>query len=74
MFGFGLDFNSNRGISRPVTTLDVKKRLNLSASLYEMLQILSLTMFERTPLDQLLTLERQAPTEPVSANQLKLFQ
>ena len=25
----------------------VKKRLNLSASLYEMLQILSLTMFER---------------------------
>jgi hypothetical protein len=52
----------------------VKKRLNLSASLYEMLQILSLTMFERTPLDQLLTLEPQAPTEPVSANQLKLFQ
>jgi hypothetical protein len=32
----------------------VKKRLNLSASLYEMLQILSLTMFERVPLDQLL--------------------
>ena len=28
----------------------VKKRLNLSASLYEMLQILSLTMFERMPL------------------------
>jgi IS4 transposase len=33
----------------------VKKRLNLSASLYEMLQILSLTMFERIPLDQLLS-------------------
>ena len=32
----------------------VKKRLNLSASLYEILQILSLTMFERIPLDQLL--------------------
>ena len=32
----------------------VKKRLNLSASLYEMLQILSLTMFEKMPLDQLL--------------------
>jgi hypothetical protein len=27
----------------------VKTRLNLSASLYEMLQILSLTMFERMP-------------------------
>ena len=34
----------------------VKKRLELSASLYEILQILSLTMFERTPLNQLLTL------------------
>jgi len=33
----------------------VKKRLHLSASLYEILQILSLTMFERTPLNQLLT-------------------
>lgn len=33
----------------------IKKRLNLAASLYEILQILSLTMFERTPLDQLLT-------------------
>jgi hypothetical protein len=32
----------------------VKKRLGLSASLYEILQILSLTMFERMPLDQLL--------------------
>ena len=32
----------------------VKKRLSLSASLYEILQILSLTMFERMPLDQLL--------------------
>jgi hypothetical protein len=33
----------------------VKKRLNLSPSLYEILQILSLTMFERIPLDQLLS-------------------
>ena len=32
----------------------VKKRLKISASLYEILQILSLTMFERMPLDQLL--------------------
>jgi hypothetical protein len=32
----------------------VKRQLNLSASLYEVLQILSLTMFERIPLDQLL--------------------
>jgi hypothetical protein len=52
----------------------VKKRLNLSASLYEMLQILSLTMFERMPLNQLLTLEQQTPAEAVWANQLNLFQ
>ncbi len=32
----------------------VKKRLNISASLYEILQILSLTMFERIPVNQLL--------------------
>ena len=34
----------------------VRKRLRREASLYETLQILSLTMFETTPLDQLLTL------------------
>ena len=33
----------------------MKKRLKLSHSLYEILQILSLTMFETTPLNQLLT-------------------
>src|SRR6202040_518336 len=32
----------------------IKKRLKLSVTLYEILQILSLTMFERMPLDQLL--------------------
>lgn len=51
----------------------VKKRLNLSASLYEMLQILSLTMFERTPLDQLLTLTVAQQNAPMLANQLSLF-
>ncbi len=51
----------------------VKKRLTLSASLYEMLQILSLTMFERTPLDQLLTLTVAQQNAPMLANQLSLF-
>ena len=32
----------------------VKKRLNLPLTLYENLQILSLTLFEQIPLDQLL--------------------
>lgn len=51
----------------------VKKRLNLSASLYEMLQILSLTMFERVPLDQLLADIITDDSQAISANQLKLF-
>ncbi|MEK7716745.1 MAG: IS4 family transposase [Pseudomonadota bacterium] len=51
----------------------VKKRLNLSASLYEMLQILSLTLFERTPLDQLLNDTVTDDIRALSANQLNLF-
>jgi Domain of unknown function (DUF4372)/Transposase DDE domain len=52
----------------------VKKRLQISASLYEMLQILSLTMFEKIPLDQLLA---QSVTDQIrldSGNQLFLFE
>ena len=51
----------------------VKKRLNLSASLYEMLQILSLTLFERIPLDQLLHNSITDDMQALSANQLNLF-
>lgn len=41
-------------VSAYVLVAIVKKRLRLSASLYEILQILSLTMFEKIPLQQLL--------------------
>ena len=51
----------------------VKKRLNLPGSLYEMLQILSLTVFEKTPLDQLLSQSVANDLQPNSANQLILF-
>jgi Domain of unknown function (DUF4372)/Transposase DDE domain len=51
----------------------VKKRLNLSASLYEILQILSLTMFERIPLDQLLNTIITDDIQAASLNQLNLF-
>jgi len=51
----------------------VKKRLNLSASLYEMLQILSLTMFEQIPLDQLLNTIITDDIQAFSPNQLNLF-
>lgn len=52
----------------------VKKRFRLDASLYELLQILSLTLFEREPIDQVLTLPplTQQPLEHV--NQLTLFE
>lgn len=51
----------------------VKKRLRLSASLYEILQILSLTMFERIPLNQLLALSKPELTNLDSDTQLILF-
>ena len=51
----------------------VKKRLDLSASLYEMLPILSLTMFERIPLDQLLNKIVTDDIQAFSPNQLNLF-
>ena len=51
----------------------VNKRLQLSASLYEILQILSLSMFERMPIDQLLSVQPGVVAEPASANQLTLF-
>jgi hypothetical protein len=60
-------------VSGYVLVAIVKKRLNLSASLYEMLQILSLTMFERIPLDQLLHNIITDDMQALSANQLNLF-
>lgn len=51
----------------------VKKRLHLSASLYHLLQILSLTLFERTPLDQLLAQAVIDEIDRDSAKQLPLF-
>jgi hypothetical protein len=61
-------------ISVYVLVAIVKKRLNLSASLYEILQILSLTMFERTSLNQLLTLSLAEPNNVATTNQLNLFE
>jgi hypothetical protein len=52
----------------------VKKRLNLSASLYEILQILSLTLFERIPLDQLLAKIITDEIQSTAENQLFLFE
>lgn len=51
----------------------VKKRLKLETSLYELLQILSVTLFERTSLDQLLSLNDQIDQQMEHPNQLTLF-
>jgi len=51
----------------------VKKRLNLSRSLYEILQILSLNLFEKTPLHATLTLEPTSLEYAPDSNQLILF-
>ena len=51
----------------------IKKRLDLEASLYTILQTLSLTLFEKIPLNQLLTTGLDFSPDPVYRNQLKLF-
>lgn len=51
----------------------IKKRLDLEASLYTILQTLSLTLFEKIPLNQLLTTGLDSSSNPVYCNQLNLF-
>src|ERR1700740_1884758 len=51
----------------------VKKRLALPASLYEMLQILSLTLFEKTPINGLFDAHDHQKSPDVDPNQLNLF-
>jgi transposase len=51
----------------------VKKRLNIEASLYTILQILSLTLFEKIPIDQLLKEMETTLIPSQNNNQLNLF-
>ena len=51
----------------------VRKRLGLEASLYQILQILSVTLFEKTPILQAFQAPDFQDDLPVSANQLILF-
>ena len=51
----------------------VKKRLNLDASLYTLLQILSLTLFEKMPILQALSQAQPTSDNRAMDNQLKLF-
>ena len=51
----------------------VRKRLRLEASLYQILQILSLTLFEKTPISCALQAIDQDANFAENANQLILF-
>ena len=51
----------------------IKKRLEVKASLYTILQILSLMLFEKTPLDQLLNDTVLLKLNPDTSTQLNLF-
>jgi len=51
----------------------IKKRLNLDASLYTLLQILSVTLFEKMPLQQAFPASEYIPPEGMPRNQLNLF-
>lgn len=52
----------------------IKKRLNLDASLYTLLQILSLTLFEKMPLQQAFpSIDYKIPVG-VPCNQMNLFE
>ena len=73
---FGVNENAVKtqiwiAISVYVLVAIVKKQLNLSASLYTILQILSLTLFEKIPVDSLLTdpdLQNFGPQFPIQLN------
>lgn len=51
----------------------VKKELNLDASLYTLLQILSVSVFEKTPISTAFRLKEYRPTGTPVCNQLNLF-
>ena len=51
----------------------VKKRLTLDASLYTLLQILSVTLFEKIPIDQALAGDDPKDDTSQITNQLRFF-
>jgi len=51
----------------------VKKRLAIEASLYTILQMISVTAFEKIPIDQMLAMAPLATANHPSDNQLNLF-
>jgi hypothetical protein len=60
-------------ISVYVLVAIVRRELGINRSLSEILQILSLTLFEKTPIFQALSVSKSQDPEPPFSNQLNLF-
>ena len=60
-------------VSTYVLIAIIKKRLELDISLHAMLQIVSLSVFEKMPMKQLLTIDRPNQDQIEDGNQLNLF-
>ena len=60
-------------ISVYVLVAIIKKELRLSNSLYQILQVLSVTIFERTPILQALQVQDNGEKSLLFSNQLNLF-
>jgi hypothetical protein len=60
-------------ISVYVLVAIVKKRLALDASLYTLLQVLSVALFEKLPINQALAIDDPKPDTAQITNQLELF-
>jgi hypothetical protein len=60
-------------VSTYVLIAIVKKELHLDASLYTLLQILSVSVFEKTHISCALQPDAEIPKTPLSSNQLNLF-
>jgi IS4 transposase len=60
-------------ISAYVLIAIIKKRLQISSEIYTILQILSLTLFEKMPINQMLNLSSYREGDQDADTQLKLF-
>ena len=71
--GIGLSFAKGSAVSVYVHIAIIRRRLHIEENLHTILQILSLTMFEKIPLKQLLNTSTR-PVPAISKNkQLNLF-
>ena len=69
--GYGQEFPQNNVMILNLRV--VKKRLDLPASLYTLLQVISVTLFEKMPISQALQKKDYNNSRLTNSNQLILF-